>query len=105
MKKLVLDGDSTTGHSGYEVCPNCFYPSTIIHGSGMATLNGKKLVLHGDSIESHCCRCPDNNQEYCHTGTAIGNSNVTLNGVKLVLDGASITCGDILIASGGGTIE
>jgi uncharacterized Zn-binding protein involved in type VI secretion len=84
MAKIVLNGDMSSGHAGF--------PPTASIASSSVTINGKTIVVEGDSYNQHC-------NVSCHVPVAIGNSGITINGKKIILAGASLTCGDTATAS------
>lgn len=84
MPNIVLDGDMSTGHSGY--------PATPAIASSGVSINGINVVVDGDSYAQHC-------KDSCHTPKAIGSSSVTINEKKIVLAGDSLSCGDTATSS------
>lgn len=85
MANIVLDGDMSTGHSGF--------PAVPVHASSNVTINGKKIVLDGDAYSSH------SKDGSTHTDHAVGNSGITINGKKIVLAGSITDHGDTSTAS------
>lgn len=90
MAKIVVDGDITSGHSGF--------PAVPIHASTNVTLNGIKVAVHGDACDQHC-------NVSCHVPHGIASCGVTINGIKVLLDGDATDCGDTLNGTGGGDIS
>jgi len=84
MPNIVLNGDLSTGHSGY--------PPTPASASSSVTINGTTIVLDGDAYEQHC-------KDGCHVPLAIGTSSITINKKKIILAGDSLSCGDTATSS------
>lgn len=80
MANVVLNNDPSMGSD----CP----PVNAI-ASSKVTINGKTIVLEGDSYTPHCN----------HTPHATATCKITINGKKIILHGDPLDCGDHATAS------
>jgi uncharacterized Zn-binding protein involved in type VI secretion len=86
MANVVLNGDMSKGHNGWNAVP--------IHASSSVTINGVPIALDGDSYDTHT-----NSSGVTHYPKGIASGVATINGKKIMLAGDSLSCGDIATAS------
>ena len=85
MPNIILHGDLTTGQNGF--------PSTKANATSAVTINGKAIVIHGDTYNSH------SNVTTHVNPTIIASSGITINGKKVALHGDKLSCGDTATAT------
>jgi uncharacterized Zn-binding protein involved in type VI secretion len=78
MKSIVLDGDLSQGLHCTPV---------KAHASSEVTINGRNIVVEGDSYDPHCS---DNS----HTPIAQASSSITINNKRIILQDDILSCGD-----------
>ena len=84
MAELVRVGDLAGG--------------SIQNTSGFtATLNGTRIAVHGDAVNSHS-PCP-NPSSHCSATMIASGVTATLNGVRILVEGDLATCGHAAVAS------
>ena len=101
MPAIVVEGELSQGH-------DAFPPVPAIPGSPKVTIEGKKVILEGDSYAPHH---HGGDHPHLHTPIAsVGSPTVFVNGIGVVRDGDPLNCGDAadtqsnfsVFANGGG---
>ena len=101
MPAIVVEGELSQGHDH-------FPPVPAIPGSPKVTIEGKKVILEGDSYAPHH---HGGDHPHLHTPIAsVGSPTVFVNGIGVVRDGDPLNCGDAadtqsnfsVFANGGG---
>ena len=101
MGAIVVQGELSQGH-------DAFPPVPAIPGSPKVTIEGKKVILEGDSYAPHH---HGGDHPHLHTPIAsVGSPTVFVNGIGVVRDGDPLNCGDAadtqsnfsVFANGGG---
>jgi uncharacterized Zn-binding protein involved in type VI secretion len=78
MRNVVVDGDPS---QGIDCTP------VKAHASSKVSINGKNIVVEGDSYDPHCS---DNS----HTPIAQASVSITINSKRIILQDDSLSCGD-----------
>lgn len=104
MPAIVVEGELSQGHDH-------FPPVPAIPGSTKVTIEGKKVILEGDSYAPHNHGAHYSKHAHPHTPIAsVGSPTVFVNGIGVVRDGDPLNCGDAadtqsnfsVFANGGG---